>query len=91
MNSSVLVSNLMLVEHHVSEPLVVDNPQEDIDLHLIPVDARVHGLGPVVRIARRAQLLTEEVHSAILFRGRRGGVVMFVFGVGLVWVVVGLV
>mmetsp|Transcript_24694 Transcript_24694/g.57511 ORF Transcript_24694/g.57511 Transcript_24694/m.57511 type:complete len:486 (-) Transcript_24694:2193-3650(-) len=67
-------AHLVLIGHHVPEPLIVDDAKEDLHLHLGAIDARVHALRPMVCVPRRAQLLAEEVDRAVLLgelEGRR--------------------
>mmetsp|Transcript_48343 Transcript_48343/g.151932 ORF Transcript_48343/g.151932 Transcript_48343/m.151932 type:complete len:203 (+) Transcript_48343:526-1134(+) len=65
-------AHLVLVRHHVPQPLVVDDADKDLHLHLGAVEARVHRLGAVVRKAGRAQLLPKVVHRTVLVRELEG-------------------
>ena len=64
--AGVVSSAAMLMSDHVAQALIVDNADEDLDLHLGPVQPGVHGLRPVVVEARIAQLLTEVVDRAVV-------------------------
>ena len=57
--------HLVLVTHHVPQSLVVDDPEEDVGLHLDAVRAGVEGLRPVVVVARLVQLATEKVDGVV--------------------------
>ncbi len=61
-------SHLELVQHHVSQPLVVDHTQVDVRSELLPCDARVHGLVPVVVVPRREQLFAKVIYRRVFFR-----------------------
>ena len=63
----------------MSEPLVVDDADVDVGLHLLAPDARVHRLAAVVVEAGGAQLLAEVIHRLLLLAELEGGRIL---GVG---------
>ena len=69
-------SGVDLVLHHVLEPLVVGRPEEDLDLHLLAVEAVIHDFVASELVALLVEKLGDLLDSVLLSRAdsleRRG-------------------
>ena len=71
-------SHLELVRHHVSKPLVMDHPHENLCSHLNSRDTGVKGLRAVVVVSCGIQLLGKVVNGLVvwIFRECEGSCIM---------------
>lgn len=60
-------SCLTLIGHHVSQSLIVDNTDEDINSHLVTEDTRVHGLISIVVVTLLQKFFPKEINNVVVF------------------------